>query len=124
MLLGQAVVVEGDDSKGTALKAFMDWRGFTTVQSYSPRRLTADEEAALAAVIIGRWQELRPPTKHEIKATTILGMDLGEVSATRAGCVTGGGAGASVPPGRVKSATSGPTSSPPCARTPATTSPW
>ena len=38
-------------------------------------------------------------------------------SATRAGCVTGGGAGASVPPGRVKSATSGPTSSPPCART-------
>ena len=36
----------------------------------------------------------------------------------------GGGAGASVPPGRVKSATSGPTSSPPCARTPATTSPW
>ena len=34
-------------------------------------------------------------------------------SATRAGCVTGGGAGASVPPGRVKSATSGPTSSPP-----------
>ena len=29
-----------------------DWRGFTTVQSYSPRRLTADEEAALAAVII------------------------------------------------------------------------
>ena len=28
-------------------------------------------------------------------------------SATRAGCVTGGGAGASVPPGRVKSATSG-----------------
>ena len=26
-------------------------------------------------------------------------------SATRAGCVTGGGAGASVPPGRVKSAT-------------------
>ena len=37
-------------------------------------------------------------------------------SATRAGCVTGGGAGASVPPGRVKSATSGPTSSPPCAR--------
>ena len=32
-----------------------------------------------------------------------------------AGCVTGGGAGASVPPGRVKSATSGPTSSPPCA---------
>ena len=30
-----------------------DWRGFTTVQrGYSPRRLTADEEAALAAVII------------------------------------------------------------------------
>ena len=28
-----------------------DWRGFTTVQN-SPRRLTADEEAALAAVII------------------------------------------------------------------------
>ena len=27
-----------------------DWRGFTT-EGYSPRRLTADEEAALAAVI-------------------------------------------------------------------------
>ena len=57
MLLGQAVVVEGDDAKGTALKAFMD------------------------RIMPGRWQELRPPTKHEIKATTILGMDLGEVSA-------------------------------------------
>ena len=45
-------------------------------------------------------------------------------SSTRVLCGTAGGAGASVPPGRVKSATSGPTSSPQCAWTAAMTSPW
>ena len=154
-------------------------------KGYSPRRLTADEEAALAAVIIAgpeperdgvcawtradlcRWleerfaktyhpssmtlrrmgfsrQKARPSHPRRdaeaqerwglrdiLKATAAAhpdsyscGFRMKRASATRAGCVTGGGAGASVPPGRVKSATSGPTSSPPCARTPATTSPW
>ena len=160
-------------------------------KGYSPRRLTADEEAALAAVIIAgpeperdgvcawtradlcRWLEERfAKTYHPSSMTRVLrrmgfsrqkarpshprrdaeaqerfkkggfatsgrrpprriptsayscGFRMKRASATRAGCVTGGGAGASVPPGRVKSATSGPTSSPPCARTPATTSPW
>ena len=161
-------------------------------KGYSPRRLTADEEAALAAVIIagpeperdgvcawtpgrsvplagGAVRQDLPPLEHDpgstadgifppegapeppakgrrsagalqkrglrdiLKATVkrriptsaySCGFRMKRASATRAGCVTGGGAGASVPPGRVKSATSGPTSSPPCARTPATTSPW
>ncbi len=57
MLLGSADVIEGDDAKSAALKAFVD------------------------RVMPGRWQELRPPTKQEIKATTILGMDIAEASA-------------------------------------------
>ena len=151
-------------------------------KGYSPRRLTADEEAALAAVIIAgpeperdgvcawiradlcRWLEEhfakiyhpssmdpgstadgifppeararatregtpkrrsaskkgasrhpegRPPRRHPDKRLQRWFQDEAIASATRAGCVTDGGAGASVPPGRVKSATSGPTSSPP-----------
>ena len=70
-----------------------------------------------------RHPEGDPPRRIPTSAYSC-GFRMKRASATRAGCVTGGGAGASVPPGRVKSATSGPTSSPPCARTPATTSPW
>ena len=160
-------------------------------KGYSPRRLTADEEAALAAVIIAgpeperdgvcawtradlcRWLEERfaktyhpvehdpgstadgifppegapePPAKGRRSAGALQKRGLRDILKATAAAhpdkrlqlwfqdearvgnkgrvVTGGGAGASVPPGRVKSATSGPTSSPPCARTPATTSPW
>lgn len=57
MLLGTAELVEGDEAKNVALKAFMD------------------------RVMPGRWQELRPPTKQELKGTTILSMELAEVSA-------------------------------------------
>ena len=57
MIMGSAVVVEGDDAKLAAMKAFMD------------------------RVMPGRWRELRPPTKQELKGTTILGMDIAEVSA-------------------------------------------
>ena len=57
MIMGSAVVVEGDDAKCAVLKAFVD------------------------RIMPGRWEELRPPTKQELKATTILGMDIAEVSA-------------------------------------------
>lgn len=57
MLMGRAEMVEGEAAKCAALKAFMD------------------------RIMPGRWQELRPPSEQEMKATTILGMDLGEVSA-------------------------------------------
>ena len=161
-------------------------------KGYSPRRLTADEEAALAAVIIAgpeperdgvcawtradlcRWLEERfAKTYHPSSMTRVLrrmgfsrqkarpshprrdaeaqerfkkGGFATVLKATAAAhpykrlqlwfqdearvgnkgrvCHRWWRRGASVPPGRVKSATSGPTSSPPCARTPATTSPW
>jgi nitroimidazol reductase NimA-like FMN-containing flavoprotein (pyridoxamine 5'-phosphate oxidase superfamily) len=57
MLFGSAEFVEGDEAKNTVLKAFMD------------------------RIMPGRWRELRPPTKQELKGTTILGMELAEVSA-------------------------------------------
>jgi len=44
-----------------------------------------DKHAALEEFVErlfpGRWAELRPPTRQEIKATTVLWMDLDEVSA-------------------------------------------
>ncbi len=154
-------------------------------KGYSPRRLTADEEAALAAVIIAgpeperdgvcawtradlcRWLEERfAKTYHPSSMTRVL-RRMGfsrqkarpshprrdaEAQDRASRHPEGDRRGASrqaptafqdearvgnkgrvchrwwrrgeVPPGRVKSATSGPTSSPPCARTPATTSPW
>jgi nitroimidazol reductase NimA-like FMN-containing flavoprotein (pyridoxamine 5'-phosphate oxidase superfamily) len=57
MALGQASVVEGDTAKLAALEAFSE-------------RLAP-----------GRWGEIRPPTVQELKATTILHMDLAEASA-------------------------------------------
>ena len=57
MLVGNAELVEGDEAKDAALKVFMD------------------------RIMPGRWAELRPPTKQEMKGTTILGMNIAEVSA-------------------------------------------
>jgi hypothetical protein len=55
--------------------------------AFGRARLVADE-AKLEALrdfverlFPGRWDELRPPTAQEIKATTVLWMDLNEVSA-------------------------------------------
>ena len=57
MALGHAALVEGDDAKLAALEAFSE-------------RLAP-----------GRWREIRPPNKQELKATTVLHMDLDEASA-------------------------------------------
>ena len=57
MALGSAHLVEGDPAKLAALEAFSE-------------RLTP-----------GRWAELRPPTAQELKATTVLSMQLDEVAA-------------------------------------------
>jgi nitroimidazol reductase NimA-like FMN-containing flavoprotein (pyridoxamine 5'-phosphate oxidase superfamily) len=57
MALGKAATVEGDAAKLAALEAFTE------------------------RVAPGRWREIRPPSKQELKATTILHMDLAEASA-------------------------------------------
>jgi nitroimidazol reductase NimA-like FMN-containing flavoprotein (pyridoxamine 5'-phosphate oxidase superfamily) len=57
MALGNAATVEGDAAKLAALEAFSE-------------RLAP-----------GRWREIRPPTVQELKATTVLHMDLSEASA-------------------------------------------
>jgi len=38
-------------------------------------------EAFIEHLFPGRWAQLRPPTRQELKATTVLWMDLGEASA-------------------------------------------
>ena len=57
MALGHAEPLEDEDAKLASLKAFTD-------------RLAP-----------GRWDDQRPPTKQELKATTVLEMKLDEVSA-------------------------------------------
>jgi uncharacterized protein len=57
MVLGQARVVEGEAETLAALEAF--------VERYFP----------------GRWAELRPATSKEVRATTVLWVDLAEASA-------------------------------------------
>ncbi len=57
MLLGHAYEVEDEEEKLAALRAF--------VEHLYP----------------GRWDELRPPTRQELKATTVLWMEIAEVSA-------------------------------------------
>ena len=42
---------------------------------------TAERLAALEAFVAGRWAEMRPPTKQELKATTVIAVPLTEVSA-------------------------------------------
>ncbi len=57
MVVGTAEPVEGEKAKTQALKDFMERIG------------------------PGRWDELRPMTKQELKGTTILGLEIDEVSA-------------------------------------------
>jgi hypothetical protein len=57
MILGVARVVEGDAAKTRALRAFME------------------------RIAPGRWDEVRAPTKQELKATTVLYMSIEEISA-------------------------------------------
>jgi nitroimidazol reductase NimA-like FMN-containing flavoprotein (pyridoxamine 5'-phosphate oxidase superfamily) len=55
--LGRAVLVEDRDEKMHALELFTNY------------------------VVPGRWDEVRPPTDLELKATSVLSLDLKEVSA-------------------------------------------
>ncbi|MCW5698757.1 MAG: pyridoxamine 5'-phosphate oxidase family protein [Rhodospirillales bacterium] len=57
MILGHARLVEDDAEKAARLKTFVD------------------------GLFPGRWDELRPMTAQELKATSLLVMDLNEVSA-------------------------------------------
>ncbi len=57
MIYGKATPVEEKDHKAHALKAFVD------------------------GLFPGRWDELRPVTEQEIKATTVLSMPIDEASA-------------------------------------------
>jgi nitroimidazol reductase NimA-like FMN-containing flavoprotein (pyridoxamine 5'-phosphate oxidase superfamily) len=57
MVLGRAYAIEDEDETLAALEAFVEH------------------------LFPGRWAELRPPTRQELKATTVLWMDLDEASA-------------------------------------------
>ena len=57
VIFGTAAVVEDETTKRQALRAFTDH------------------------IAPGRWQEVRPPTESELKATTVLAIPLEEVSA-------------------------------------------
>jgi nitroimidazol reductase NimA-like FMN-containing flavoprotein (pyridoxamine 5'-phosphate oxidase superfamily) len=55
---------------------------FGTAQAVTePGRKLSALELFVEKLWPGRWRELRPVTAQELKATTILGMELGEVSA-------------------------------------------
>ncbi|OGN88418.1 MAG: hypothetical protein A2X23_13505 [Chloroflexi bacterium GWC2_73_18] len=57
MVLGRAREVEGDEQRLAALRDFVEH------------------------LFPGRWDELRPPTRRELRATTVLWIDLDEASA-------------------------------------------
>jgi nitroimidazol reductase NimA-like FMN-containing flavoprotein (pyridoxamine 5'-phosphate oxidase superfamily) len=57
VIFGTAAVVEDETTKRQALRAFTEH------------------------IAPGRWQEVRPPTESELKATTVLAIPLEEVSA-------------------------------------------
>jgi nitroimidazol reductase NimA-like FMN-containing flavoprotein (pyridoxamine 5'-phosphate oxidase superfamily) len=68
MLLGSFSVVEGDAERLAAFEAFVE------------------------KLVPGRWREVRPPDRRELKATTILSLAIGEASAkSRAGPPSDGG---------------------------------
>ncbi len=60
---------------------------YRSVMAFGRAQLVADEAKADALehfverLFPGRWDELRPPTAQELKATTVVWMDLDEVSA-------------------------------------------
>ncbi len=60
---------------------------YRSVMAFGTARLVPDDdklavlEEFVERLFPGRWPELRPPTRQELKATTVLWMDLDEVSA-------------------------------------------
>ena len=57
VVFGKAKIVAGEQEKNEALKAFTEH------------------------IVPGRWESIRPPTKNELKGTTVLSLDLREASA-------------------------------------------
>ena len=40
-----------------------------------------DEGGGSSEWLLGRWEELKPPSEQELKATTVISLELGEVAA-------------------------------------------
>ncbi|HVQ38168.1 MAG TPA: pyridoxamine 5'-phosphate oxidase family protein [Pyrinomonadaceae bacterium] len=71
-----------------ARSAFHHSMNYRSVVIFGRARVVEQKEAKLAAllafsehVIPGRWDEVRAPHEHELKATTVLSLQLAEVSA-------------------------------------------
>jgi len=81
------VTVTHVDGLVLARSGFHHSINYRSVMAFGTARAVADEDKLAALedfvehLLPGRWAELRPPTGQEIKATTVLWMDLEEVSA-------------------------------------------
>jgi uncharacterized protein len=81
------VTVTHFDGLVLARSGFHHSVNYRSVMALGTASLVADEdklgvlEDFVEQILPGRWPELRPPTAQEIKATTVLWMDLEEVSA-------------------------------------------
>lgn len=71
-----------------ARSGFNHSANYRSVMALGTAELVTDREAKHAALVAfserlapGRWQQLRPPTAQELKATTVLHMPLSEASA-------------------------------------------
>lgn len=71
-----------------ASTAFDHSMNYRSVIAYGNAEMVADRdkklrvlEAFTERVVPGRWAEMRPPTEQELKATTVVSLELNEVSA-------------------------------------------
>jgi nitroimidazol reductase NimA-like FMN-containing flavoprotein (pyridoxamine 5'-phosphate oxidase superfamily) len=71
-----------------ARSGFHSSMNYRTVMALGRARLVADRDEKLAALTAfserltpGRWPELRPPSEPELKATTVISLELDEVAA-------------------------------------------
>lgn len=71
-----------------ARSAFHTSVNYRSVMAFGPAEVVADEaeklarlEAMLERIVPGRWPDLRPVTKQELKATTVVSLKLEEVVA-------------------------------------------
>jgi nitroimidazol reductase NimA-like FMN-containing flavoprotein (pyridoxamine 5'-phosphate oxidase superfamily) len=71
-----------------ARSAFHHSMNYRSVVAFGAAKIIKDESGKLEAlrlftehIVPGRWQEVRPPTANELKATTVLALPLNEASA-------------------------------------------
>lgn len=71
-----------------ARSAFHHSMNYRSVVIFGRARVVGDEREIVAAlraftehVVPGRWQDVRPPSENELKATLVLSLDIGEASA-------------------------------------------